>query len=257
MTDQLDPLEESASSQDDVSNTVADIKSDKDTKHTVIWAVFGAACLLALIIPAGIVIYRAQHATTSQNNNVTVIPAPGAKTSAETTSTESTKTASSVQDETDASDSQDDALGQSLENWDYYRSGRNIMEPVKGTRVVDSSTSVNAKYIATVYDALDIYEHEANGISVTIPKTASFNGSSSTSGATDSASSPTQLTLEGIGSSNGKKVAAFVVGGKTYEAKVGETIGKTDWSVKSIGTASVIVTDGNSTYTLKIADGSK
>jgi hypothetical protein len=231
--------------------------SPENTKRTVIWAIFGVACLLAIIVPAGIVIYRAQHAATAQSGNVTVIPAPGAKTSVETTSTESTKTVSSVQDETDASASSDDALGQSLENWDYYRSGRNIMEPVKGSRVVDSSTAINPKYIATVYDALDISEHAANGVSVIIPKTASFSGSDSTSGGSDSASSPTQLTLEGIGSSNGKKVAAFVVGGKTYEAKVGETIGATDWSVKSIGTASVIVTDGSSTYTLKIADGSK
>ncbi|MBK5211123.1 MAG: hypothetical protein JJE36_02220 [Coriobacteriia bacterium] len=279
MTNEHDLIEESAPSTDDGTNTVPDIESDKDTtpappenelvendegekspdgtKRAVIWAVFGVVCLLALIIPAGVVLYRAQHAVTAQNDNVTVIPAPGTKTSVETTSTESTKTASSLQDETDTSASQSDALGQDLENWDYYRSGRNIMEPVKGPRVGDSSSAINKNYIVTIEDALDIDEHAANGVTVTPPQTAKPTGATSVAGANDSTSSYGPPPLEGVGTSNGKKVAVFVVGGTTYEAKVGETIGKTTWSVKSIGAASATVTDGTLTRTLKINDGSK
>ena len=62
------------------------------------------------------------------------------------------------------------------------------------------------------------------------------------------------ITLEAVGEADGKLVGIFGVKGTSSEAKVGEKIGSTTWTVKSLTDTSATLTSGSSTVTRSLGD---
>lgn len=216
----------------------------------LVWLVFGSACLLALLIPAAYV-YFTNVGLPTPSENVVIVPVKKDDPASEE-ETKTVKPANSKPSQT----STDESLGEEYEDWDYRQFGRNVLAPAKGKRVMGVD-GLNPEYESTYIDALDLEDHatEASGA---LPK---VSGRTPASPIPDDGTTPgvtfTSIKLTGIGTSNGSPLAVFSVDGTTYEAGVGDEIDATGWSVTSISSTTVVISDGTASRTLVLPNGSK
>lgn len=117
------------------STASADKKTNSKTK-TYLWAAFGVACVLALVLPAAWVVYtntQGSGDTPSIADPAPATPTPGA-------SEEETQTTGATGDGATVNDEAATELGEDREMWDYSTSGRNVF---KSTIPVKLTTSTN------------------------------------------------------------------------------------------------------------------
>lgn len=229
---------------------------DPSTKR-LLWFVFGAACILALALPAAYV-YLGTLGGPTPSSDVVIVPVikDGDTSSSETTKT---VTPEPTKDEVVIADKRK-LLGEEYEDWDYQSLGRNIIAPVKGQRIFDSQNELNPKYEDVYLDTLDIEHHAAEIARLNALPTVSGRTPASPMPDTDGANPGvtfTAIKLTGIGTSNGQRVAVFSVDGSTHEAGVGVEIGTTGWAVTSISNTTVVISDGTASRTLVLPNGSK
>ena len=243
----------------------------KQKRRQLLWVVFGIACILAIALPATFVFLKARSiASNTPDNQTTIKPVNDGNAtvkSIEATSSETTKTASTVTEDDSATSDSTSYKEVDLEEWNYYVHGYNIFAPARGPRVKDAASQINENYKTTVYDALDILINEANGVQITIPdftdtvKTDATGSNSSSnsspqvdtgSGSTSKPPSKTRMYLDAIGSSSTNKVAIWYVGKTSYQTVVGDKIGSTGWKVTRITSTTATIKNGSKTYTLRV-----
>lgn len=172
------------------------------TSKTSLWAFFGFLCIVAIVAPAGWVIYTHQN----QSGFVPAVTVPKP-------SQEQTQTATPDQTQTPE---EINAMGEDLENWEYATSGRNVFKNL-------------------------------------LPKKITYTTTNTSTGVTEE-----DIVLKSIGKdSHGDPVAVFTVNGKQYEAGVGDQIGSTGWYVKTIGTASVTLSETSGSTSKELEDAGK
>ena len=238
-------------------------------RRQLLWAIFGIACILAIVLPATFVFLKARSiANNTQDNQATIVPLDNGKPnikSIEASSSETTKTAATITEDEPTIPAAPALKEVDLEEWNYYVHAYNIFAPARGPRVKDAAGQTNEIYKATVYDALDILVNEANGIQITIPTftdTPVTDGtdSQSTSGDTittnpkqnSNATSKTRMYLDAIGSNSTNKIAVWYVGKTSYQTIVGDSIGSTGWKVTRITSTTATIKNGSKTYTLRV-----
>lgn len=210
--------------------TDGDLEGNADRKsstlRTVLWSLFGVACILAMVLPAGYVLYKARVAAEApideQNSGVKFSSLETTKTA----STETTKVASPVVEKATKTELTAEALKE-LEYWDYYTQAKNIFLPMLSAATTSTT-----------------------GSGTTGATSGGTTGSTSGSGSTLASA----ITLEAIGEADGKLVGIFAVSGSTYEAKVGEKIGSTSWTVKALTDTSATINNGSNTVTRTLGD---
>lgn len=99
------------------------------TSRTYLWAFFGFLCVVAIVAPAGWVIY------TNQNK-----PAPVPVVTAPNPSQESTQTATPDSTQTPE---EINAMGEDLENWEYATSGRNVFKSLLPKKITYTTTNTS------------------------------------------------------------------------------------------------------------------
>lgn len=251
-------------------------------KRTIIWSAFAAACVLALIIPAGIVFTRSQNAQPAQDNGAITVTPVGGNSTASNPTTSTVATSPALDEATATVEESADKTEDALEELELLATTgyRNVFAPVNGERVKDAASGINPLYYANAVDAL--YFSVNTGVykvAVTLPKLAvpnNLTATDGTEGTTDGTvtttggttvdaatgqtavtSGMTKIVLKGVGTKSGKKIAAFKVGTKTYEAGVDDAIGSTGFTVSKITSTSATIDNGTTSYTLTIQDGSK
>lgn len=245
----------------------------KQKRRQMLWALFGVACILAIVLPATFVFLKARSiANNTSDKPATIVPVNknnGNIKSVETTSSETTKTATTVTEDMSSSSDSSSYKEIDLEEWNYYVHGCNIFAPARGPRVKDAAGQINAIYKATAYDALDILVNKANGVQITIPvftdsgESANTDGTStsgdtvkvttsSSSNTSSSTTTKTRMYLDAIGSSSSHKIAVWIVGRTSYQTAIGDQIGSTGWKVTNITSTTATIKNGSKTYTLRV-----
>lgn len=245
----------------------------KQKRRQMLWALFGVACILAIVLPAAFVFLKARSIAnnTPDNKQATIKPVNEDANikSVEATSSETTKTATTVTEDTSSTLDSSSYKEVDLEEWNYYVHGCNIFAPARGPRVRDAAGNTNPIYKATVYDALDILINKANGVQMTMPvfagdaASANTDGTStsgdtvkvttsSSSNTSSSTTTKTRMYLDAIGSSSSHKIAVWIVGRTSYQTAVGDKIGSTGWKVTNITSTTATIKNGSKTYTLRV-----
>lgn len=99
------------------------------TSRTYLWAFFGFLCVVAIVAPAGWVIYANQNK--SNPAPVVTVPKPSQE-STQTATPDSTQTPEEI-----------NAMGEDLENWEYATSGRNVFKTLLPKKITYTTTNTS------------------------------------------------------------------------------------------------------------------
>lgn len=111
----------------------ADNKKSGNKTKTYLWAAFGVACVLALVLPAAWVVYNNSQAVGDVPNLVDSAPTKPQQPANEGEQDPATEPEDGVATE----------LGEDLEMWDYSTSGRNVFKSTIPVRLTPNTSTNN------------------------------------------------------------------------------------------------------------------